>query len=83
MPFKNGACQNPNYKVFSSCDGCETVLVLTPDQRKVPHSPDPSFNEELQNTVSKLSLDGNYYTLANNFIDEFGKLRIHSLYFLC
>ena len=73
VPFKNGACQNLNYTMFSSCIGCEAVLVLTPDQSKVPQSPDPSFNEKLKNTMSKLSSDGSYHTLANNFIDEFGK----------
>ena len=56
VPFKNGACQNLNYTMVSSCDVCESALVLTPDQSKVPQSPDPSFNEKLKNTMSKLSL---------------------------
>ena len=73
VPFKNGACQNLSYTIFSSCNACETVLVLTPDQRKVPQSPNSNFNEKLKKSWSNLLSDGNYHILTKYFIDKFGR----------
>ena len=71
VSFKNGACSNINYTLYSSCDICEAVLVLTPNRQNISQYPGPNFNEKLRNTWSQLLLDGNYNHLAMKFIWRF------------
>ena len=71
--FKNGACQNLNYTVFSSCDICKTVLMLTPDQRKVPQPSHSNFNEKLKIAWSKLLSDEICLYFTNTNLGSFQK----------
>ena len=67
--FSHGPCEDFTYTVYSSCVGCKTTLVLTPN-RRVIYEMEPDINSKLETTWSLLLSDANYTKLAVHYITE-------------
>ena len=52
VTYDNGACSNLKYTLYSNCENCEAVLVLTSDGRKISHLMNVTDNQRLNNSMS-------------------------------
>ena len=58
--YDNGVCKNLNYTVYSSCEECEAVLVLTSDRRKVSQLMNDTDNHRFNQSWSILESQPDY-----------------------
>ena len=65
--YDNGVCKNLNYTVYSSCEECEAVLVLTSDERKVSQLMNVTDNQRLSQSWSILESQPDYHALAVDY----------------
>ena len=65
--YENGVCKNLNYTVYSSCEECEAVLVLTSDGRKVSQLMNVTDNQRLNQSWSILESQPDYHALAFDY----------------
>ena len=71
VALQNSACSNVDYTIYSSCDTCDTIFVLSPDQKEVSQNADLHLNNKLRNTWSQLMSEPNYADLAARYIKKF------------
>ena len=80
VSYDNGACTNLNYTVYSSCDDCEAVLVLTSDGRKVSQLMNVTDNQRLNQSWSILQSQSDYHALAFDYVKKLLNLTPGSWY---
>ena len=68
VQYNNTTCKHFRFKVYSSYQACEAKLVLTTDDREVAKSMNVEDNSKLNESWSILLSEGDYNTLANNYI---------------
>ena len=66
--FEHGGCNNFSYTLFSNCDACETVLVLTTAKRPVTPETSSNINQKMKNTYSYLYSEPDYNKRAQEII---------------
>ena len=64
VTYDNGACSNLKYTLYSNCENCEAVLVLTSDGRKISHLMNVTDNQRLNNSWSILQSQPDYHAIA-------------------
>ena len=69
--YKNGQCQLLNYTLFSECEKCKTVIVLTTDKNNISHLMNVNDNQRLNQSWYILHSAPDYNKLASHFIKEF------------
>ena len=65
--YDNGLYKNLNYTVYSSCEECEAVLVLTSEGRKVSQLMNVTDNQRLNQSWSILESQPDYHALALDY----------------
>ena len=69
--FDNGGCANFSYVIYSDCETCDVVLVLTAQSRVIRKEMSTEMNERLRNTWSILLSEPNYNKQAVKFIRQY------------
>ena len=78
--YENGVCKNLKYTVYSSCEECEAVLVLTSDGRKVSQLMNVTDNQRLNQSWSILESQPDYHALALDYAKRLIIVNDYSLF---
>ena len=76
----NDGCAKLSYKVISTCENCETVLVPTSDEREVSQFLDSVDYQRLNQSWSILQSEPDYHKLLLEYIRKCFTVKNYSLY---
>ena len=68
--YHNDVCKKLEYTVYSSCEDCDAVLVLTSDGRMVSQPMNIAENQKLNQSWSILQSEPDYHELAFRYAQE-------------
>ena len=87
--YDNGECKHFVYTLYSSCEKCEAVLVLTADGRSVSQVMNITDNHKLNKSWSILQSQPDYHAIASEYIQKLISVNItrdegdvHDFFFL-
>ena len=69
MSYKNGPCSNLNYTLYSNCEECEAVFVLT-SNTNISNKMNATDNRRLNHSWSILHSEPDYHALAVYYVQK-------------